>query len=300
MLRFGFERAEVRIVRPTRATQRFLAALRAGVTASDLATVARDAGITSHERRALMETLEPVLLRQPLDAQGPSPGSPAVPHTDHTAASPARVAVIGTGPTADATRVALEQAGATLAPVDSNTRFAVLVDHFLSPAEPSQDLLRSDIPHLLIRLTDQSVWLGPLVLPGGSPCLACVELHSHDREPLAGLLAAQLLGERPATDASSCAAIIAAFAALAYRHTLAESPVLVSTRLRFQVTDGRPTISPQAESVPAHPRCGCVSLAHSASLTHSADRPHSGAEAQTDLMNEPRWLPLRAPHARAA
>jgi hypothetical protein len=65
------------------------------------------------------------------------------------------------------------------------------------------------LAHLAVAVRDGTVAIGPLVPPGGSPCLNCIDLHRTDRDPQWPLLAAQLAvpGFEP------CAATTALFAA---------------------------------------------------------------------------------------
>lgn len=63
-------------------------------------------------------------------------------------------------------------------------------------------------PHLMTGVRDATVVVGPLVPPGGRPCLNCVELHRCDRDPDWPALAAQL-GE-PGVEPTSAATVLAA------------------------------------------------------------------------------------------
>lgn len=44
-------------------------------------------------------------------------------------------------------------------------------------------LVRLDQPHLVVRSLGQAVWVGPLVLPGRTPCLRCTDLTRTDADP---------------------------------------------------------------------------------------------------------------------
>lgn len=44
-------------------------------------------------------------------------------------------------------------------------------------------LVGRDIPHLSLVSCDDGMIVGPLVVPGVSPCLECLELHRRDRDP---------------------------------------------------------------------------------------------------------------------
>lgn len=69
---------------------------------------------------------------------------------------------------------------------------AVLV---LSDGEPDRDrldrLVADRVPHLVVRLVDGVVTLGPFVVPGQTACLRCVDLHLAADDPLWPALVAQ-------------------------------------------------------------------------------------------------------------
>jgi bacteriocin biosynthesis cyclodehydratase domain-containing protein len=70
-------------------------------------------------------------------------------------------------------------------------------------------LHRDRIPHLPVRLRDGVGLVGPLVLPGRSACLGCVELHRGARDPDWPAVAAQLVGRCGRGDAAAATAIAA-------------------------------------------------------------------------------------------
>lgn len=123
--------------------------------------------------------------------------------------------------------------------------------------EVSDDLMRRDLPHLWLAAFPRSVRLGPLVEPGRSACLRCVDAHLGERDPRRATVLHQL-GERPAgRDAAYDAVLALAGAGLALRdvtrHLDGEPPALVSTTL---------TIGNDLEVTRRvwlrHPHCGCA------------------------------------------
>lgn len=70
----------------------------------------------------------------------------------------------------------------------------VIVAHRLIDPRRAARLMAVDITHLGIELAGDRVTVGPLVVPGSTPCLACVHAHRRDRDPTWPLVAAQLLG----------------------------------------------------------------------------------------------------------
>lgn len=69
-------------------------------------------------------------------------------------------------------------------------------------------LLRDGLPHLLAEVRDTVGVVGPMVLPGRSPCLRCLDLTRTDRDPDWPALAVQLT--LPARAAQACDAVLAA------------------------------------------------------------------------------------------
>ncbi len=54
--------------------------------------------------------------------------------------------------------------------------------------------LREDVPHLPVAIERGRTTVGPLVLPGASPCLSCRDGHARDRDPAWPRMHAQLVG----------------------------------------------------------------------------------------------------------
>ena len=72
---------------------------------------------------------------------------------------------------------------------------------------------RAGIPHLPLQVLDATAWVGPLVLPGRTACLRCVDAHRRDRDPAWPSVAAQLTAAPPAGDPGVDGALAAAAAA---------------------------------------------------------------------------------------
>jgi hypothetical protein len=88
------------------------------------------------------------------------------------------------------------------------------------PPEHVDRLMRGRIPHLAVSATEAIGVVGPLVLPGRSACLRCLDLTRTDYDPAWPLILAQLGGREP--DPPACdAALTAAVAALAAAQALA-------------------------------------------------------------------------------
>jgi hypothetical protein len=73
-------------------------------------------------------------------------------------------------------------------------------------------LCRDRIPHLAVSASEAIGVVGPLVLPGRSACLRCLDLTRAERDPAWPLILAQLTG-RAANDPAACDAVLAAMVA---------------------------------------------------------------------------------------
>lgn len=142
------------------------------------------------------------------------------------------VLVLGRGPLSDAVSIGLSPTGrvqrrhVSLPHRHADVDCVVVADTVLCAPEVSRVLMDDGIPHLPVRLRDGVGVVGPLVLPGHTPCLECVELTRCDYDREWPHLAAQLLG----TVGSASGATIAATAAFAvaqvteFLDALADSP----------------------------------------------------------------------------
>jgi hypothetical protein len=69
-------------------------------------------------------------------------------------------------------------------------------------------LVREQIPHLIAVGSEAIGTVGPLVIPGWSACLRCMDLSRAERDPAWPLISAQLAGRQP--DTPACDAVLAA------------------------------------------------------------------------------------------
>jgi hypothetical protein len=91
---------------------------------------------------------------------------------------------------------------------------AVLIGR--QPLELRVSLMREQIPHLAASADEAIGIVGPLVIPGRTACLRCLDLTRTDRDPAWPLILAQLAGRAPdplACDAPLAAAVAAQAAA---------------------------------------------------------------------------------------
>lgn len=109
--------------------------------------------------------------------------------------------------------------------------------------------------HLVLDIRDGTVVVGPLVRPGGTACLNCLDLHRRDRDPAWPDLAAQLAGT-PAADACSAPTLIAAAG-----HAAAEVLAFLDGGTPETVGAATEISSPsqvRRRTWPPHPACRCL------------------------------------------
>jgi bacteriocin biosynthesis cyclodehydratase domain-containing protein len=124
-----------------------------------------------------------------------------------------------------------------------------------------RDVLAGGVAHLVAEVRDTVGVVGPLVLPGRSACLHCLELARADRDPDWPALAAQL-SQPPRSAPASDVVLSAAVAATAAGQVLAALddggvPETVGATLELAL----PAWRWRRRSWAAHPHCGCVRAA---------------------------------------
>jgi hypothetical protein len=131
----------------------------------------------------------------------------------------------------------------------------------LAPVRPldrvlANELLDLGIPHLLVSAFEGHGCVGPLVLPGQSACLHCLDLARRDGDPAWPIVTARLGGFPPGEIA--CDAVLASLvAAAATGHALAHLEGRDAV-----VTNGTRDVSPdgnwERRSWVMHPQCRCT------------------------------------------
>jgi hypothetical protein len=94
----------------------------------------------------------------------------------------------------------------------------VLADSVVVPEEVSAALHAEGVDHLPVLLRDGLGVVGPLVLPGRSPCLRCVELGRADRDPAWPTVATQITGRGGSAEPETVSATAALGVAQALVH----------------------------------------------------------------------------------
>jgi bacteriocin biosynthesis cyclodehydratase domain-containing protein len=120
-------------------------------------------------------------------------------------------------------------------------------------------LLGAAVPHLPVVVREADVLVGPLVLPGRSACVGCVDRHASDADARWPATVADL-DRRPASDVAHETTLAATAAALGAGQVLAlldgSAPATVGRVLEVAL----PEAVPRARDVAPHPGCGCVRL----------------------------------------
>jgi bacteriocin biosynthesis cyclodehydratase domain-containing protein len=119
-------------------------------------------------------------------------------------------------------------------------------------------LMREQIPHLAAAADEAIGIVGPLVIPGLTACLRCMDLTRADRDPAWPLILAQLPGRQPdplACDAPLAAAVAAhaAAQALAFIDRPAEAGAVANGTLELVL----PSWQWRRRTWPPHPDCDC-------------------------------------------
>ncbi len=240
-LQIGVDRAIVVLESVTNAEERMLAALVGGTTDAALALLAETAGATPDETAALLRRVAPALV-------------PAA-ETD-APLRPRDIVVTGVGPTADRIRYVLEERGMLLRDAGEHDRpdLAIVVAHFVVDPADRARWLSLDVPHLPVLLGDRSARLGPLIEPGQSACLQCLELHRRDDDAAWPAMAAQLWGRAAAVDTPLFAGeLVCQVMRLVERRLDTGAPRNVNSVTVDAASGLRTTTAWQM-----HPECGCA------------------------------------------
>jgi len=273
---FGIDPPAVILTDVTEIQERILAALVAGISRSGLDMLAR-----SHPTECddLLDVVSRVLVAAP-------------PHAPN-----ARIAVLGTGPLTESIARILAASGAmvniaehAVELTNPDPDLAILVGHFAIPPSVHSHWLRRDILHLSVVISDSAAEIGPVVTPGLTGCLLCVDLHRRDADPAWPAVATQLMGRTSHAETPVLIAEAAAETSRMALHHLGrvgytvndQTPAEATSSVRIDHATGRRDESLRFR----HPECGCQRVSTIASVTSDrAHRPESdwGHDAQPDL-----------------
>lgn len=259
-LRVGFEAAHARLHDPSPGVQRLLYALLRGIDPDRLGETARVVGISSGEAEGVLAALAATLV--PADS---APPQAVVADTDAEDSGLPRpqsvtIAVCDAGRTVPGLMEAVAGTGLCRLEyeADRQPELVILVERFLEPLERAQRWLMAEVPHLLLRFTDTAVHVGPIVVPPGVPCHACVALTLVARDSAYPVLAAQLARSVPPSETIDAAGVAVGYAATLIRDWLDGRARAHDTRIVIPTSEGRVLAPPQFETVAPHPECACA------------------------------------------
>lgn len=130
----------------------------------------------------------------------------------------------------------------------------VLVPAACEPDRPLTDALRlAGVTHLIVRREGGRGIVGPLVLPGRSPCVRCDDLHRRDRDPAWPRIVAQLAGHRGEAGRAVTDWVLATARLQVKALVAGASPDALGN-----VVEVDPAGVLHARAVAAHPGCGCL------------------------------------------
>ncbi len=176
-VQFGLD-AVVQISAAEPWVDRLLQALRGGFRLNSFDVLAHGAGAPRDDARDLLAALRPVLLTD-------APTRPDV-WIESLNMSDSRVEA--------RTEVALLDEGFHTAERSDSTAVGVILVHGAASARQLARYLREDVAHLPVAFEPGAMTIGPLVVPGQTPCLSCRDGHERDRDASWPSLHAQLVG----------------------------------------------------------------------------------------------------------
>jgi bacteriocin biosynthesis cyclodehydratase domain-containing protein len=275
-LQIGVDPARVVLRDVSTADERMIAALGSGVSRSGLEMIAGSSGASERDVSSLLRKLKVLLLPEPTEQRL------------------ARVSIVGSGQTVEriAATVALANISVTVSATaaEEDSDLGIAVGHYVLDPESYGFWLRRDLPHLPVVFGDDSVQIGPLVEPGSSPCLYCLEHYRRDSDASWSAIASQLWGRRAASETALVSAEVASRVArmVIGRIESGRQPArsLAARSFRLAVDSGEVT---RRDWMP-HPECGCVTLPGGL----SAGRPGSDSAPDSD---PPTTVSVSAAHA---
>ena len=141
----------------------------------------------------------------------------------------------------------------------SGADLVVLADALATDPRLLRELHTFRVPHLPVRVRDGAGFVGPLVIPGVTSCLSCVDRHRTDRDAAWPALAAQLrevIGctDRPTALATAALALGQLQRVIAgVRGAPGAPPSALNTSWQIDIA----THAISARRWPRHPLCGC-------------------------------------------
>ncbi|WP_458088196.1 ThiF family adenylyltransferase [Streptomyces malaysiensis] len=142
--------------------------------------------------------------------------------------------------------------------------------------EPAQPLLASGTPHLYAGVIEATGVVGPLVVPGITPCAGCAAAGRAEREPAWPRMLAQWRSGRRRTAPACDTALAMVVAGLTAVQALAFLDGRPSGGAGVRWELALPSLIWEARPVEAHPGCGCGAAGEEdAVYASAAEAPHA-------------------------
>jgi len=231
-----------------------LRAMAAPMSAADLSRLARTHGLS--EPAELDHVLAELVSAGVLQPTGSPRASPRA----------MSIRLHGAGPLSELLADGLRCSGARVsrssqsAGAAAGVDLVVLADSLAADPRLVRDLHGSGVAHLPVRMRDGAGVVGPLVIPGVSTCLCCVDLHRTDRDPAWPALTAQLrdmvgTGDRASVLATAALALgqLQQIITAVHNGVRGEPPSTLNATVEVDVA----AQSIRARRWPRHPLCGC-------------------------------------------
>ncbi len=145
----------------------------------------------------------------------------------------------------------------TLVPAGRSADVVVLVEADVADPVAHAPLADAGVPHLSVVIGEASVQVGPLVVPGRTTCLRCLDLHRADGDPDWPTVAAQLAAARTRHDRTEETTLAAMAAASAATQVLAHVDGRPATTHGGALEIALPLGLPVARRWAPHARCTC-------------------------------------------
>ncbi|NDL61043.1 ThiF family adenylyltransferase [Phytoactinopolyspora mesophila] len=179
---------------------------------------------------------------------------------DHTLVTPADVSP--GGHPAEAVGLARDRSLGEILPTrtdlaDADLDFVVLApDDDAGTPHVAAGLRHGGVPHLLVRVVETTGVVGPLVVPGSSTCLHCLDLHRTDRDRDWPAVVDQV-ARKPTTTPPCDASLATAVASMAAGHVLGYLDGYDVASVNGTVDLELPYGLPRRRSWRPHPDCEC-------------------------------------------
>lgn len=155
-----------------------LQAMRTGFRRTAFDVIAHGVGAPRDAARELLRLLEPVL------------------RTDLPPRPPIWIESVNLNDSRVEARLGFALRDEAFTTVDRSVRESVgiVLVHGAASAHQLARYLRDDVAHIPVAFEPGNTTIGPLILPGRTPCLACRDAHERDRDPAWPSMHAQLVG----------------------------------------------------------------------------------------------------------